>query len=269
MAVEPGYPVTLVHPQHSPAKIAQGREPAVPERFPAVMVNGLDSENQYRALGYLRYGEPQVMTGRYEYPKMLRHPDYEEEIPERTEATYENGRIVGTFKVPGVPAKMPHVFVNNKEEEDLWRTKGYAPSREYNQAEIDAALSGVPDEAETIAAAGPTYPRWENGVIVTRDPNEAPELEPDPSYPRYEDSVIVPDPRFPEEPDPTVYPMWVHRDGIPGEDSILVKNRAEELEAKRKHTEAETLWSTEDAEDTQSAIVAEAIKPQAHRRVRV
>jgi len=59
-------------------------------------------------------------------------------------------------------------------------------------------------------------------------------LSPDPNYPKYENGIIVPDPRFPTPIDPNKYPMWVHKDGIPSEESILVNNPAQEVQAKLK-----------------------------------
>ena len=60
MTIEPGYPVTLVHPQHRSATIATGNMLSSPEQFPNVTVNGAQHEAEYRAKGYLRFGEPQA-----------------------------------------------------------------------------------------------------------------------------------------------------------------------------------------------------------------
>lgn len=236
MAIEAGYPITLVHPQHKPAAIAEGNARAVPERFPQIIVNGSDDESKYRSQGYLRFGEaPSIMKDHHEYPKMMRHPDYEAEVPSRVEAKIENGRISGTFIIPTVPAKFPDVVVNNSNEEDLWSEKGYRPAGEYNKAALDAVLTGSiyeetyePDE----------YPKWENGIYIAKDPKEK-DLTPTPAYPRWENGALIEDPRFPPAPDPTKYPMWVHYDNKPSEKSVLVKTPAEEFAVRQK-------WSKED-----------------------
>jgi len=231
MAVEPGYPVTLVHPQHRAAKIATGNEISVPEQFPGVTVNGALSEAEYRAKGYLRFGEPSpVMKDHHEYPKMMRHPEYEPETPSRIEARIEDGRIKGTFVIPSVPAKFPDVTVSDDVEEELWSSKGYAPAGNYNRQALESALNGTVDEEEY---SPDEYPKWINGVLIARDP-AAPDLTPTPDYPRWENGVLVTDPRFPVAPDPNKYPMWVHKDGKPSGESVLIKNPAEELAARAK-----------------------------------
>lgn len=244
MAVEPGYPITLVHPHHKDAVNITGYAPAQLERFPPVTVYGAESEAEHRARGYLRFGEPQPQTDYNEYPKILRHPDYKEEIPSRLEARIEDGKMVGTFQIPAVPAYMPDVMVKNVKEEKKWRAKDYKPAGEYNREALDSVINGtVPDEAFEVVR----YPMWvedmdkplgEDGTrpkkILYRDPDAEEELEPTPDYPRWENGKLIQDPRFPEEPDPTKYPMWVHKDGIPSDDSVLVKNPLEEFKVRQK-----------------------------------
>lgn len=254
MTVEPGYPITLVHPQHRPATIATGNMLSSPEQFPNVTVNGTQHEAEYRAKGYLRFGEPQaIMKDHHEYPKMMRHAEYVAEVPARIEAKIEDGRITGTFVVPAKPAKFPDVTVNNEKEEEVWSEKGYKPAGEYKRDALEAVLNGTIDEEEYNPDE---YPKWEKDSegkpkLIARDPNK-PDLTPTPDYPRWEDGVLVHDPRFPQAPDPSKYPMWVHKDGKPGKDSVLVKTPTEEFAVRAK-------WAPVDEEkEEENAKVAEA-----------
>jgi hypothetical protein len=180
----------------------------------------------------------------HEYPKILRHPEYKEAIPARTDAKIENDRIVGTFTIPSVPAYMPDVTVTSLEEEELYRAKDYKPAGEYNQAALSSVLDGTVYEEEYVAKQ---YPMWVDDTdaepladgtfpkkLIKQDPNEPPELVPTPEYPRYENGIVVPDPRFPVEPDPHLYPMWVHKNGIPSEESELADGPKKEFEIRRK-----------------------------------
>lgn len=231
MTVEPGYPVTLVHPQHRSAKIAVGNEMSSPEQFPSVTVNGALSEAEYRAKGYLRYGEAApVMKDHYEYPKMMRHPEYEPETPARIEAKIDDGRITGSFVIAAIPAKFPDVTVSTEKEEQLWSEKGYAPAGVYNKQALEAVLLGTIDKEEYEPDE---YPKWENGQLIARDP-KVPDLTPTPDYPRWENGKLIEDPRFAPVPDPAKYPMWVHRDGKPSSESVLVKTPAEEVAVRAK-----------------------------------
>jgi hypothetical protein len=238
MAIELGYPVTLVHPQHRAATIATGNMTSVPEQFPPVTVNGAIHEAEYRAKGYLRYGEAQpVMKDHHEYPKMMRHPEFEAEVPARIEARIEDGRIRGTFTIPSVPAKFPDVRVEDETGEELWREKGYAPAGEYNRDALESVLNGTIDE-ETYDPA--QYPKWENGKLVSQDP-DSPDMTPSPDYPRWENGVLITDPRFAPVPDPHEFPKWIHKDGKPSEASQLANTPAEEfaIRAKWKPVEEE------------------------------
>src|SRR5208337_69303 len=132
-----------------------------------VIVNGADSEARYRAMGYLRFGEPRAQVDHYEYPKVLRHPEHQEAIPAQTEAKIENNRIVGTFTVPPVAAVFPDIFVKDVNEENLWRDKGYKPAGEYDKAALEAVLNGTIDEEEYEAAE---FPKWIDGELITHDP---------------------------------------------------------------------------------------------------
>lgn len=235
MAIEQGYPVTLVHPQHKPAKIVQGDEPAEPERFPSVTVNGVAQENQYRALGYLRFGEPPPpAVDHHEFPKTLRHSKYVPEIPARVEMRIEDGRPKGTYTIPGVPAVMPDIVVMNAEQEEKARAHGYKPAGEYNSGALQAALRGTIDEDEYEPQE---YPKWVEkegpdgkpiSVLVERDPNAPKDLTDPKQYPKLVEGRVVVDPALPEVPDPHEFPKWVHRDGIPSDESKLANNRIEE-----------------------------------------
>jgi hypothetical protein len=161
---------------------------------------------------------------------MMRHPEYEAEIPARIEARIEDGRIKGTYSVPSVPAKFPDIRVNNEDEEELWRERGYKPAGEYDRQALEAVLNGTIDEGEYDPDE---YPKWDRGKLIPRDPN-APDMTPSPEYPRWENNVLVHDPRFPQEPDPKEYPKWVHKDNIPSKESVLVKNPSEEFAVRQK-----------------------------------
>jgi hypothetical protein len=230
MTVEPGYPVTLVHPRHVPAKIATGNEIGVPERFPAITVNGALHEAQYRSQGYLRYGEPMQQEDYHEFPKILRHPEYREAIPSRVEAKIEDGRITGTFTIPATPAEYPDVTVNNEDEETSWRDKGYLPAGDYNKDALDSVLTGTIHKEAYVATQ---YPMWVDGKLIAHDPDGL-DSSPDPNYPKFENGTIVPDPRFPPVPDPNKYPMWVHKDGIPSEESELAETPEKEFKIRQK-----------------------------------
>lgn len=232
MAVEPGYPVTLVHPQHRAAMNAVGDAIGAPERFPSVTVNGANQEAQYRAQGYLRYGEAQpAAIDHHEYPKMMRHPEYVPAVEARVEAKIDNGRIVGTFTIPAKPAEHPDVSVLNAEQEEKARASGYRPAGEYNRSALEAVLNGTVDEE---LYEPDEYPKWVNGTLIEHDPDAEPEYTPTPEYPRYENGVLVQDPRAPEVIDPNLYPMWVHRNGVPSDASVLVKTPKEEFEVRAK-----------------------------------
>lgn len=243
MTVEPGYPITLVHPRHRAAKPVIGSGEAVLELFPPVTVSGADSEAQYRAQGYLRYGEPAAHIDYHEFPKILRHPEYREGTRERVEAKIEDGKMVGTYIIPAVPTHMPDVTVYDAQQEEEWRTKDYKPAGEYRREVLDAAIHGGKAATEHSVAE---WPKWIDGVLVERDPSEPEALKPTPAYPRWEGSAVVQDPRFEPEPDPKEYPKWIHVNGVPGEASILVKNPREEFEAhQRLVTESESIMETE------------------------
>lgn len=227
MAIEQGYPVQLVHPNYRPAKIVQGDEPGSPELFPAVMVNGSVQESEYRVRGYLRFGEPApAHTDYHEYPKTLRHPKYVPAQEARIEMRIENGRPAGTFTVAAIPAVMPDVIVLNKEQEDRARANGYKPAGEYNRGALESILVGTPSIEQYKPAE---YPKWVGEELIEKDPRAVAEPGPDEhEYPRIENGVLVQDPNVPPPPDPHRYPMWVHRDGIPSEESALANNPAEE-----------------------------------------
>ena len=226
MASEAGYPITLVHPHKKLPRIAEDNMPASAGQFPDTVVHGVMDEAKYRAQGYLRFGEhAAAVVDHHEYPKMMRHPEFVDEIPARTELRVEDGRPVGTYTVPPVAAKMPDRIANNVKEEDALVNLGYAPAGQYNKPALDAVLSATIDD-ETYDPD--EYPKWVNGNLVYSDPNAPETIADDGSYPRFENGILVTDPRLPSIPDPNKYPMWVHVDGIPSERSELAQTPAQE-----------------------------------------
>lgn len=256
MSVEQGYPITMVHPNHQAAKLGEGNVIGIPEKFPNLVVEGSDSEARYRAQGYLRFGEARpVMVDRHEFPKMMRHPNYVPAVEAKIEAKIENNRIIGTFTIPGKPAEYPDLIVANADQEEKARENGYKPAGEYDRGALEAVLNGTVDE-ETYDPD--EYPKWVDGVLIEKDPNANEEYRPRPEYPRYENGVLIQDPRAPKEPDPNLYPMWVHRNGKPSDESVLVKTPAEEFSVRAK-------WKKEEDE---AKLAAEAATEEAEVEVK-
>ena len=254
MAVEQGYPVTLIHPQHQPAKPGVGTVAGVPEKFPEITVNSAAQEAQYRAKGYLRFREaPPAAVDYHEFPKTLRHPKYVPEQPSRIEARVEDGKIIGTYTVPMTPAIMPDLIVLNPEQEKQARDNGYKPAGEYNRKAIEAFVNKTPLVEDEVYDPQ-EYPKWVevNGkkVLVEKDPNVK-EEHTDDSYPRWEDGRLVEDPNLPPKIDPHEFPKWVHKDGIPSEDSQLATSPVEEAAIR-------SIWAKEKAAEKAEASAKKA-----------
>jgi len=238
MAVEPGYPIVLTHPQHRNAVLGIGNAPGFPEQFPNVTVNGVAQEAEHRARGYLCFGEaPAVKTDHHEYPKILRHPDHKDATEARVEPRVENNRIVGTFTIKGEPEVFPDVVVKNSKEESEWLEKGWKPAGDYNRRMLESVLDDSINEEEYTPTQ---YPRWENGILVERDP-DVDYIDPDPSYPRLVNGVLIHDPRLPATLDPTQWPKWIHQNGRPSDKSELAKTPEEEAAILAK-------WKSEEPE---------------------
>jgi hypothetical protein len=226
MAVERGYPVTLVHPQHRAAELGLSPGQGKPERFAPVSVNSRTDEEFFRAKGYIRNGEPaNVAIDHREFPKILRHPEHHDAVQAATGAEIRDGALV-TFAIPAIAEVMPDVIVNNSDEEAQWTERGYGRPGQFDPKALDSALESPKPEAYVPSE----WPRWMNGKLES-DPSIKPELEPDPSYPRLVGETIVEDPRKPAVPDPFKYPMWVHFEGKPSEASELVNSEIEEQAA--------------------------------------
>lgn len=230
MASEAGYPVTLIHPNKKLPRIAQDDMPAVAGQFPDIVVHGVMDEAKYRSQGYLRFGEHSTIIDHHEYPKMMRHAEFVDEIPARTELRVEDGKILGTYIVPSVPAVKPDRIANNPKEEDALVALGYKPAGEYNKPALDAVLSSTIDNENYDPDE---YPKWVNGELIYRDPNTPEEATEDGTYPRWENGVLISDPKQPFI-DPNKYPMWIHVDGVPSEKSELANSPAQEHEIRMR-----------------------------------
>jgi hypothetical protein len=272
MTTEPGYPVTLVHPQHKPAvnttdpdaRTGKPGQQGSPEQFPQVTVHGVVHEAEYRALGYLRFGEPvPVKMDHHEYPKMMVHPDHVPAVETRTEAKLDPiDRVVKTYTIPGKPAVMPDLIVQNAEQEEKARARGYHLPGEYDKAALEAVLHGVP-VLETYAPD--QYPKWVDGVLIEKDPDAVEPWKPDARYPRYEDGVLVYDPKMPPKIDPNKYPMWVHKETGPSDESELAETPTREFEIRQKWARAaaaaEKARQEAEAEQEDEPAPAPAKKP--------
>ena len=202
------YPVQMVHPKFAPAIIsgysgkpgqAVDDAPGRPARFPPVTVETEDQEEEHRSRGYLRLGEAaKTVDGYHAYPKILRHPEYEEKTPDETHATNVNGHL-NTYVVKGNPGKYPDQIVRDEREEGVWRAKGYVPAGAEDPISYGRAISAPGFDGEEDVQQ---YPRW----------NEATQ-------------EIEEDPDAPPLPDTRMYPKWIVTEGFEDE---LAKDAAEE-----------------------------------------
>lgn len=198
MPSEPGFPLTMHHPGHAPAVLSTASvvgdwRKAKPERFPPVEVHSSAQEAQYRAQGYLRHGEhAEVSVSEYSrYPLMMRHPDRVDAVAESSEAHQVDGQVIISRR-PGMPGKFPDVTVNDEDEEDAWRDKGY-------EVQGNPSEEAFEHTVRSHGEAGDEWPKWIDGELVQ-------------------------DPDAPAD-DSNYYPLWVHFDD--GSDSVLVKDHAE------------------------------------------
>lgn len=203
---DPGFPVTLKHPQHRPAVLSTVDPSAGnwqdiagrPEMYPDVSVNNETQEAQYRSKGYLRPGESApVYDASLEFPKLLCHPDHEDGAQATQVSVAGSDGVVKVVNVPARPEKFPNVTVKNAQEEDSWAEKGYYPAGHFDGAAYEKALWA---EGE----AGDEYPRWEE------DENGNPILVDDPNRPADESRL---------------YPMMIYAPN--GEELGVAKNAAE------------------------------------------
>lgn len=206
------YPKRMVHPSYKKAdpKIVPGTEiynsrgevktaqyRGGPDMFPPVDVPNADQEAQYRAKGYLPYGEtPMNVVPFKEYPLMLSHPDFEPTVETIVEERDGNGKLVRPA-IPGRPAKFAPVQVNDADEEKTWTERGYERPGKSDPDAVQAAIS-APYVPGRVASE---YPKWVNGQMV-EDPNK---------------------PAGPQE-----YPKWITINGHP-DGGKVVKNRSEEI----------------------------------------
>lgn len=200
MASAPGFPQVMTHPQHRAAVVANIDSnpnapgyglPGSPERFPPIEVHNEDQEAATRARGYLRYGEQMPALAQFsEYPKIMSHPDHVDAVPLTKASRIENGSLI-TFDIPGKPAIMPDVTVQNADQEAEWEGKGYsAPKSDPLAFEKAQVAPGKP---------GSEWPKWVDGVLA-QDPDMPADLS-------------------------AQYPKWLH---FEGGDSQLANDPAHE-----------------------------------------
>src|ERR1700722_16226212 len=139
------YPVSMLHPQFSPAVMvdADAFESAVgkPARYPPVQVHNAQQEEEQRARGYLRPGEAaELGDGYHEFPKIMRHPDYEPATKDITDAQMVDGRLQ-TYVIKGSPGKHPDKTVNSPKEEAHWREQGYISAGDEDPIAYGRALA--------------------------------------------------------------------------------------------------------------------------------
>lgn len=166
-----GFPKTLHHPHGRAAQIQDlGRNTyhGTAALLPPIEVFSAEQEAQYRALGYLEYGEsPRPMIQYHEYPKQMVHPDHVDAAPERKEPRKEGEQIVFDV-IAGRPERFPAVTVNGREEEQAWEAKGYhVPGRSDPQAaEAQMVAPGAIDHKPQ------EWPKLVDGKVV--DPDAGP-----------------------------------------------------------------------------------------------
>jgi hypothetical protein len=173
----PDFPKTMTHPAHQrgasipiPTVDAAGRTvvdyQGTPDRFPPVVVNNSDQEEQHRAMGYIAFGEHAATAAAYqEYPKMLTHPEYEPAVEMILEQRNGANQVISPG-VPGTPAKFPSLGVHNPDEEEAALAKGYLQPGKSDPDAVQASISSPYDPARVTQE----WPRMVNGVL-TQDPS--------------------------------------------------------------------------------------------------
>lgn len=188
-------PGTEIYKANGEIKTAQYR--GDPDRFPPVDVSNSDQEEQYRAKGYLPYGETAMNVVPFQkYPMMMTHPDYEPATETIIEERDANGKLVRPA-IPGTVAKYGPVTVTSAEEEERWTSRGYELPGKSDPDAVQASISAPYVPGRTTSE----YPKWVDGKMV-EDPNI---------------------PIGPQE-----YPKWITINGHP-EGGKVVRNRSEEI----------------------------------------
>jgi len=187
------YPKNLYHPAYnagiagkplSAVEILEGKAAVsgTPCRYPPVTVRNEDEEDRYRATGYMAQGESPVIVGFSDYPKMLRHPDHVDAVPDAIDMKKDDDGNLVRLVIPGKPERFPDVFVNDAEQEQVWLDKGYdLPGKVDPRAAVDARVQHIEGyEPEQ-------FPKMVAGKVV--DPNAA-KGGPN-EYPKFVDGQIV------------------------------------------------------------------------------
>lgn len=197
------YPLNMTHPQGKKSEIREvagqdansGRKFTdtfgTPDRFPPIVVNNQDQEEEYRAKGYLASGESPIhVDGYHDFPKWLVHPEFVEEVPLVNALFDPEGRLVRAA-IPGTPAKYPSLLVTDLAGQKTAFARGYIEQ-----------VAPDPRAMEALVAS-PYVP----GRVTSE-------------YPKMVDGVLVQDPAI-DQSGFQEYPKWV------GDN--LVNSRAEEL----------------------------------------
>ena len=217
-------PGTEIYKANGEIKTAHYR--GEPDRFPPVDVPNADQEAQYRAKGYLPYGEtPMNVVAFKEYPLMLSHPDYEPAVEAIVEQRDANGKLVSAG-IPGTPAKLAPVQVNDPDDEAKWTDRGYERPGKSDPEAVQASISS-PYVPGRVASE---YPKMVGGVLVQ-----------DPSLPA----------------GPAEYPKWVSIKDHP-HGGKEVRSRAEEIALTGESSAEDKAAKAQAKADRAAALKAEA-----------
>jgi len=98
-----------------------------------------------------------------EYPKAMSHPKYQAAVLSRDTIDPVTHQTIKA--APGQPAKFPPVYVNNKDQEADYASKGYVPN---GVSDPDAYLSSIMGADKPTHHTHVEFPRW----LYTRDDDE-------------------------------------------------------------------------------------------------
>lgn len=195
------YPKTLYHPAYSagvPAKplnavqlaAGEAQEAGIPCRYAPVTVKTAKDEEYHRAMGYMAQQESHVFAQYSDYPKMMIHPGHVDAVPDAIDMKKDDEGNLVRIVIPGKPEMHPHVFVNDAEQEEAWRAKGYdLPGKAdpvtaadlrvehvegYQPVKYPAMIGGRVINPDAHKGGPDEYPKFVEGQIVySRDEEEA------------------------------------------------------------------------------------------------
>ena len=133
------FPKTMIHPSHAHAIIgprqvdSRGRVSygqSIPERWPNMLVENPDQEEEARSRGYLAAGEaPAAPVDFEEYPLMMAHPDHRDAIPDEIVPQRMPDDSIRATIMPGRQEQFPHVQARDAEHEAELAAQGYKRDR--------------------------------------------------------------------------------------------------------------------------------------------